>query len=91
MSMLTTMWTCHWARRRIQRYLDADPAAPLTAADLLRLEAHLAVCERCASSVEEARGLRRALAAWSVRRAPDPELVDRVRDTTRALIAQDAP
>ena len=24
------MLTCHWSAQRIQRYLDADPAAPLT-------------------------------------------------------------
>ena len=87
MSMLSTMWTCHWAGRRIQRYLDADPAAPLTPEEVHRLETHLATCEKCASAAEDYRGLRHALAAWSQRRAPDPILVTRVRDTARQLIA----
>ncbi len=89
MSMLSTMWTCHWAGRRIQRYLDADPAAPLTAAEVHRLQTHLAICEKCNASIEDFRGLRRALATWAQRRTPDPGLVTRVRDTTRRLIAED--
>ena len=35
-----TMLTCHWSARRIQRYLDADPAAQLDADEIRRLEAH---------------------------------------------------
>ncbi|MGI8415656.1 MAG: anti-sigma factor family protein [Nakamurella sp.] len=89
MSILSTMWTCQWAGRRIQRYLDADPAAPLTAAEVHRLETHLATCEKCATTTEDYRGLRRVLATWSRRRAPDPVLVERVRDTARQLIAED--
>ncbi len=90
MSMLSTMWTCHWAGRRIQRYLDADPGAPLTAQETHRLQTHLATCAKCASAAEDFRGLRRALATWSQRRTPDPQLVARVRDTARQLIAEDA-
>lgn len=30
---IMSMRTCMWARRRIQRYLDSDPAAPLSAAE----------------------------------------------------------
>lgn len=90
MSMLSTMWTCHWAGRRIQRYLDADPAAPLTAQEVRRLETHLATCAKCAAAAKDYRGIRRALAAWSQRRTPDPVLVSRVRDTAWHLIAEDA-
>ncbi|MGI9093158.1 MAG: zf-HC2 domain-containing protein [Mycobacteriales bacterium] len=90
MSTLSTMWTCHWAGRRIQRYLDADPAAPLTAQEAHRLHRHLATCAKCASAAEDFRGLRRALATWSQHRTPDPQLAARVRDTARQLIAEDA-
>ena len=90
MSMLSTMWTCHWAGRRIQRYLDADPAAPLTAQEMHRLQTHLATCAKCSAAAEDYRGIRRALASWSQRRTPDPVLVSRVRDTARHLIAEDA-
>lgn len=90
MSMLSTMWTCHWAGRRIQRYLDADPAAPLTTQEAHRLAAHLATCAKCTAMAEDYRGIRRALATWSQHRTPDPVLVSRVRDTARQLIAEDA-
>jgi anti-sigma factor RsiW len=89
MSMLSTMWTCHWAGRRIQRYLDADPAAPLTTREVRRLENHLATCARCSAAANDYRGIRRALASWSQRRTPDPVVVARVRDTAQELIAGD--
>lgn len=88
--MLTRLWTCHWARRRLHRYLDADPSAPLTADEIRRLGAHLATCERCAELAEDYRGLRRALAAWSQRCAPDPALVARMHTTVQHLVAEDA-
>jgi anti-sigma factor RsiW len=91
MMSLTSMWTCHWARRRLQRYLDADPAAPLTADELHRIEGHLATCDRCTALAEEYRGLRRALVSWSARRAPDPAALARLRLSAERLIGQDAP
>jgi len=89
MSSLSTMLTCHWSARRIQRYLDADPAAPLEPAEVQRLEAHLATCEKCAAAAEEYRGLRRALVRWSQRRMPDPALTARVRVAAERLLAED--
>lgn len=90
MSVLSTMWTWHWAGRRIQRYLDADPAAALTAEEVRRLQAHLAICEKCSSAAEDYRGLRRALATWAARRAPDPAAVMRLRLAAERLITEDA-
>lgn len=88
-TMLRGMITCRWAARRIQRYLDSDPAAPLTAAEVARLEAHLAVCARCSGRTEEYRALGRALREWSARNAPDAELIGRARETARRLVAQE--
>lgn len=79
MSSLTTMLTCHWSARRIQRYLDADPSASLEPAQVHRLEQHLARCEKCSAEAEEYRGVRRALARWSQRRLPDPAMTARVQ------------
>ncbi len=90
MMSVTSMWTCHWARKRIQRYLDADPSALLTPGEVQRLEAHLATCDRCTALAEEHRGLRHALALWSTRRAPDPATVARIRLAAEQIIAQDA-
>lgn len=76
---LRRMLTCHWSARRIQRYLDADPAAPLTPGEVTRLERHLATCTRCTGVFTEHRALNRALSAWSGRAYVDPAAVDRVR------------
>lgn len=76
---LRQMLTCHWSARRIQRYLDSDPAAPLTPGEVARLEAHVAICEKCSAVLNENRALGRALSLWSVRRRVDPAAADRLR------------
>lgn len=80
------MLTCHWSARRLQRYLDADPAAPLTPGEVARLEEHLATCERCAAALGEHRLLRRALSGWGRGTAVDPASVDRVRSLLDDLV-----
>ena len=77
--ILRQMLTCHWSGRRIERYLDADPSAPLTPAEVARLEAHLASCERCAKLAGQHHALHRALSLWSGPAYIDPAAVNRVR------------
>ena len=79
-SYIRTMITCRWAARRLSQYLDADPAAPLDPAQVRRLEAHLATCERCTEVLSEYTTLSRALAGWTSDRAPDPRVVTRMHD-----------
>lgn len=90
MSSISTMLTCHWSARRIQRYLDADPSALLGVTEVQRLEQHLATCAKCSAAAEEYRGVRRALARWSRRRLPDPAMTARVRLAAERLMAEDA-
>lgn len=85
-----TMLTCRWAARRLQRYLDADPAVGLDPVDVARLETHLAACARCARRVQQYRELAAALHEWARRHAPDPFAVARVHETAR-MIAADSP
>ncbi|PFG32870.1 zf-HC2 domain-containing protein [Sanguibacter antarcticus] len=86
---LRQMLTCHWSARRIQRYLDADPAARLTPGETSRLEEHLATCERCAEVAAENRALHRALSAWTGMRSVDPRSVDRVRSFLSTIDDED--
>lgn len=88
--MIVSIWTCHRARRRLQRYLDADSAAPLTLAEVHRLEEHLATCERCGEVEREYRGLSRALQGWAATRRPDPAIVARVRLASERIVSEDA-
>ncbi len=90
MSSISTMLTCRWSARRIQRYLDADPSAPLDPAEVQRLQAHLATCEKCSAAAQEYRGVRRALLDWSRRRRPDPAITARMRIATERLMSEDA-
>ncbi len=90
MSSISTMLTCHWSARRIQRYLDADPAALLDPAEVQRLQAHLATCEKCSAAAQEYRGVRLALLGWSRRRTPDPAIAARVGIAAERLMAEDA-
>jgi len=77
---LRQMVTCHWSARRIQRYLDADPAARLTPGEISRLEGHLATCAKCTQLAAEHRALHRALSLWSSGTAVDPRSVEHVRE-----------
>ncbi len=82
-SKISTLVTCHWTGRRIQRYLDADPAAPLDAAEIARLEAHVDECERCATASREFRMLRGALGRWAT--PADEDAVQRLRGVVDTL------
>ena len=84
--VLRQMVTCHWTARRIHRYLDADPAAPLTPGEITRLEEHVAACETCSEVVRQHRVLHRALSLWSRRQPLDPASVDRMRVVVDDLI-----
>jgi anti-sigma factor RsiW len=75
---LRRMVTCHWSARRIGRYLDADPSAPLEPSEVRRLETHLATCARCATVTAEHKALRRALARWYAPRLPDEAAMTRM-------------
>ncbi len=76
---LMQMITCRWTAHRIQRYLDADPSAPLTRDEIVRLEAHLAICEKCTQVAAEHRALHGALALFWGDGSTDVESALRLR------------
>lgn len=76
---LRQMITCHWSARRIQRYIDADPWAPLAPNEVARLEAHLAICDKCAQVAGEHRILHKALSRWSGAPVDDDAAVQRLQ------------
>lgn len=87
-SSLSRMLTCHWSARRIQRYLDADPSALLPPAQIRRLEAHLAICDKCTQVADEHRLLNRALSRWSGQRLPDQAAVARLHAVVDQIIEE---
>ncbi|MDZ4270308.1 MAG: zf-HC2 domain-containing protein [Mycobacterium sp.] len=80
------MVTCHWSARRIQRYLDSDPAALLDPSEIRRLEAHLAQCDKCSTAVDEFRQIDSALSRWALRRMPDRRSVSHMHDVVDRLV-----
>ncbi len=90
LSMIGAMVTCRWTARRIQQYLDADPSARLSAAEVARLEAHLSECERCTTLAHEFRVMRGALGRWAAASPPDPAAVQRLRTLVDTLGTKDA-
>ncbi|RVW02478.1 anti-sigma factor family protein [Rhodococcus spongiicola] len=84
-----TMLTCHWAARRIQRYLDSDPAALLDQNEIRRLEAHLAECEKCSAAAAEYRQINTALSRWAARRMPQKDSVAHMRRVVDRLVRGD--
>jgi anti-sigma factor RsiW len=87
-SNLRRMLSCHFTARRMQRYLDADPAAPLDPTEIRRLEGHLAECARCAAAVEDFRSLRWAMLRLSRLVDPDSRAVDRMHQVVDRLVEQ---
>ncbi len=80
------MLSCFFTARRLQRYLDADPSAPLTATQIHRLETHLAECERCAGAIADFRLLHGALHGLALHAGPQPDAVDRMRQLVDHLV-----
>lgn len=83
------MVTCHWSARRIQRYLDSDPAALLDPSEIRRLEAHLAECDKCRAAAIEFRQIDTALSRWALRRMPDRQSVTHMHDVIDRLVRGD--
>ena len=80
------MLTCHWSGRRIQRYLDADPAALLDPNEIRRLEAHLAECDKCSAAAAEYRQINTALSRWAARRMLDPTSVTHMHQVVDRIV-----
>ncbi len=89
MTNVATMMTCWWSGRHLGRYLDADPSAPLSEPEVARLEHHLSICSRCATSMEEQLAVKQALSRVRDRLQPDPARVARLGDIAARLRSGD--
>ncbi len=88
--MITTirmMITCHFTARRISRYLDADPSAPLTVGEIHRLESHLAQCSRCRTAMGQYRSIDAALERRRLTHGPDERAVTHMRDVLERIVS----
>ncbi len=83
--MMSSMLTCWWATRRLDRYIDADPSATLPPFEAARLSRHVATCRRCATSLAERRALKAELRNFDARRGVDPAAQARIDETVDRL------
>lgn len=81
------MITCHFTARRISRYLDADPSAPLTTGEIHRLEDHLTKCNRCQTAMSQYRSIAAALERRRLTRGPDEQAVMHMRDVVDRIVS----
>lgn len=89
MTVVPRMMTCRWAARRLQRYLDQDPSGLLPDADLRRLEAHLATCEKCQGLASEYRSVSGMLARLSLTCEPDVATIERVQQRLELVLDEE--
>lgn len=80
---------CKWTTRRLQRYIDMDPAATLSAQDIIRVRAHLAECEKCSTSVDDYKRMNIALRWVGKNTAPDESSLERLREKLRQITLAD--
>jgi hypothetical protein len=76
---------CRRAEVLLDRWLGGPAAAPLGAAELARLEAHLAACSSCAAGLGERVAFQQALRALADRAAPPAAAVRRTRRVADVL------
>jgi anti-sigma factor RsiW len=70
---------CKWATRRLQQYLDMDPAAELSAGEISRVRAHLAECQKCGTSVAEYKKISKTLRWFGDNQSPDEATLNRLK------------
>ncbi|ANH37352.1 hypothetical protein I601_0909 [Nocardioides dokdonensis FR1436] len=84
-SMSRSMIECWWSGRVLDRYLEEQPAVPLASDERERLQRHLAVCDRCATSATERRRVHSALDRLGERRSPPPASLQKARELVQDL------
>lgn len=88
---MRTMMECRRTASRLERYLDADPSAPLPADERQRLAAHLAVCDRCSREAARHRVLRTSLRRLGDHHRPDAAAVARLQHLVHTISTDEHP
>ena len=70
---------CKWTSRRLQQYIDMDPAAELSEREITRVRAHLTECEKCSSSVADYKKISKTLRWFGDNNAPDETMLNRLK------------
>ncbi len=68
-----------WTARRLQQYIDMDPAAKLSEGEITRLRAHLAECEKCSTLLADYKKISKTLRWLGENSAPDEATLSRLK------------
>ncbi len=70
---------CKWTTRRLQQYIDMDPAAKLSEGEITRVRAHIAECEKCSTSVADYKKISKTLRWLGESSVPDEATLNRLK------------
>ncbi len=89
MSRIAFAMRCKWTTRRLQRYLDMDPAAHLSPQEISRVRAHLMECEKCSASVDDYKRMNTALRWLGKNTVPEDASLERLKERLNQITLTD--
>lgn len=83
MMNLVVAMRCKINSRRLSRYIDRDFSAPLSESEILKVEAHLAECEKCTAAVQELTKMKSTLRWLGALQIPDESSIERLKQSLK--------
>lgn len=74
---------CKINSHRLSRYIDRDPSAPLTEAEILKVQSHLAECEKCSAAVRDLTNMKSIMRWLGSSQLPDESSIERLKKSLR--------
>jgi len=76
---------CHRTAKRLSRYVDMDPSAHLSDAEIERVRKHLAECEKCTSAVRDLNKIKSSLRWLGTSQLPNESSLSQLKATLAGL------
>lgn len=74
---------CRITSRRLSRYIDRDPAAPLSASEILKVKSHLDECEKCTAAVRDLSNIKSTMRRLGSAQMPDESSIERLKQSLK--------
>ena len=74
---------CKINSRRLSRYIDRDPSARLTESEILKVQSHLAECEKCSAAVRDLTNMKSTMRWLGPFLLPDESSIERLKKSLR--------
>ena len=79
MMNLVVALRCKINSRRLSRYIDRDPDAPLNESEIRKVKAHIAECEKCTAVVTDFTNMKSAMRWLGANQPPDESGIERLK------------